>query len=166
VASYSGVTTLSASIADTFYAISGQSAGDYVYRVKGHNTARGWGDWSCYEEVTVAASWAPPERIVDLSAQLSSGISLSWSPVTTDTVGGPVTIDHYIIHRDTIFDFTVSPANSLAATVDNFYQDFTAADGDTAVNHCYIVRAVGTGGAKSEDSNRAGEFDRFLRTEE
>jgi hypothetical protein len=166
VNSYATTTTLSSSIADTFYAIAGQTPGDYVYRVKGHNMAHGWGDWSCYEDVTVTTSPVPPEAIVDLNAQLSSSIHLNWSPVTTDTAGGSVTIDHYVIHRDTIFDFAASPANSLAATADAFFDDITAADGDTAVNHYYLVRAVRAGGGTSEDSNRAGEFDRFLRTEE
>jgi hypothetical protein len=163
VASYGTVTTLSSSIADTFYAIAGQSPGDYTYRVKGHNTTRGWGDWSCHEDVTVTASAAPPEEVVDLTAQLSGSIYLSWSPVTIDTAGGPVVVDHYVIHRDTSFDFAASPANSLDVTLGTSYEDATAGDGDLALNHYYLIRAV-VGGQKSEDSNRVGEFDRQLQT--
>jgi len=162
VADYGGTATLSSSIADTFYVIAGQAPGDYAYRVKGHNSARGWGDWSCYENVTVTASAVPPDAVVDLTAQLSGSIHLSWSPVTIDTAGSPVVVDHYVIHRDTAFDFAASPANSLDATAETFYQDLTAADGDTATDHYYLVRVVSVGGAKSEDSNRVGEFDRQL----
>jgi len=166
VASYSSVSTLSSSITDTFYAIAGQTPGDYTYRVKGHNTDRGWGDWSCYQDVTVSASTAPPERIVDLTAQLSGSIHLSWSPVTVDTVAGPVTIDHYVIHRDTTLNFTASPANSLDATSGTTYEDLTAGAGNLSIDHFYLVRAVEVGGKKSEDSNRVGEFDKFLRSGE
>jgi carboxypeptidase T len=162
VASYSTTTTLSSSIADTFYAISGQSPGDYAYRVKGHNDARSWGDWSCYEDVTVTASAVPPERVVDLAAQLTGSIYLSWSPVVVDTAGSPVTIDHYVIHRDSTFDFATSTANSLAVTADTFYLDVTAGDGNPLLNHFYLVRAVDDGGNKSENSNMVGEFDAAL----
>ncbi|MFC1683409.1 hypothetical protein ACFL0G_04305, partial [Candidatus Zixiibacteriota bacterium] len=163
VASYSSTITLSASIADTFYAIAGQTPGDYTYRVKGHNTARGWGDWSCYEDVTVTASAAPPEVVVDLTAQLSGSIHLSWSPVTIDTAGSPVVVDHYVIHRDTTFDFAAGSANSLDVALGTAFDDVTAGDGDLTLNHYYLIRAV-AGGQKSQDSNRVGEFDRQVQT--
>jgi carboxypeptidase T len=162
VASYSTTTTLSSSIADTSFAFVGHSPGTYTYRVKGHNTDRGWGDWSCYEDVTVISSPIPPERVVDLTAQLTGSIHLSWSPVAFDTAGSPVIIDHYLIHRDTTFDFATSTANSLAVTADTFYLDATAGDGNPSVNHFYLVRAVDGAGNKSEDSNMVGEFDASL----
>ncbi len=163
VDSYSTVTTLSSTIVDTFYAIAGQSPGDYAYRVKGHNATRGWGDWSCYQDVTVSTSTAPPERIADLTAQLSGSIHLSWAPVTSDTSGSPLTVDYYVVHRDASFDFAASAANSLDVTASTEYEDLTAGDGDVVVNHYYLVRAV-AGGLKSQDSDRVGEFDRHLET--
>ncbi|MCK4272939.1 immune inhibitor A, partial [bacterium] len=162
VASYSTTTTLSSSIADTFYAITGRTPGDYTYCVKGHNAARGWGDWSCYEDVTVSTDLVPPEPVADLTATLTGSIHLSWSPVTVDTAGGPETVDYYIIHRDTAHDFAASPANSLDVAADTAYVDATAGDGNPLVNHFYLVRAVDGGGNKSDDSNRVGEFDAEL----
>ncbi|MCP4250100.1 MAG: hypothetical protein GY778_23915 [bacterium] len=45
VASWSTITTLSSSIATTSYPITGRVDGDYYYRVKGSNPARGFGDF-------------------------------------------------------------------------------------------------------------------------
>ena len=162
VASYAGTTTISSSIADTFYYFVGHSPGVYTYRVKGHNTARGWGDWSCYEDVTVSADLIPPMAITDLTATLTKSIHLNWSSVTVDTLGQHEVIDYYVIHRDTVFDFVASPANSLDVSTDTFFVDTAAGDGDPLVNHFYLVRAVDGGGNKSDASNRVGEFDRTL----
>jgi hypothetical protein len=50
------VTTLSSSITNHFYDITGKSNGTYYYRVKGHNSVRGWGDFSTLEKITVSLS--------------------------------------------------------------------------------------------------------------
>jgi hypothetical protein len=160
VATYANSTILSVSIADTFYAIAGRSPGTYTYRVKGHNDARGWGDWSGYREVIVGP--ALPRRISDLTAELSGGLRLIWSPVTFDTEGQLISIDHYVVHRDTSFAFAVSPANSLAVTDQAMYEDFSIHSGDPSIDHYYLVRAVDGQGNKSQNSNRVGEFDRYL----
>jgi len=48
------VTTLSSSITDHFYDITGKINGTYYYRVKGNNSVRGWGDFSTLEKITVS----------------------------------------------------------------------------------------------------------------
>lgn len=40
-------------ITDTFYAVTGQPAGRYFYRVRGYNTEWGWGEYSTLEDVYV-----------------------------------------------------------------------------------------------------------------
>ncbi len=45
VASWANVTTLSSAIAGTSYPLTGRSDGDYFYRVRGRNLARGFGDF-------------------------------------------------------------------------------------------------------------------------
>jgi hypothetical protein len=45
VASWSTITTLSSSITDTYYPITGHSDGDYYYRVKGSSPTRGFGEF-------------------------------------------------------------------------------------------------------------------------
>ena len=56
VADVETVTTLSSSITNHFYDITGKSNGTYYYQVKGHNSARGWGDFSTLEKITVSLS--------------------------------------------------------------------------------------------------------------
>jgi hypothetical protein len=48
---FTSETTLDSSISGTSYEVTGQVSGSYWYRVKGHNEARGWGDWSHLERV-------------------------------------------------------------------------------------------------------------------
>ncbi|MEO0113884.1 MAG: M14 family zinc carboxypeptidase [candidate division WOR-3 bacterium] len=44
---------VASNIADTFYNITGQPVGQYWYRVRGYNTAWGWGDYSTLEDIAV-----------------------------------------------------------------------------------------------------------------
>jgi len=53
VTDFGSETTLSSNITDTFYDITGMQEGTYYYRVKGYNSARGWGDFSQIEDVEV-----------------------------------------------------------------------------------------------------------------
>jgi hypothetical protein len=55
VPSYDSVTTLSSSIEETSYEIMDKPEGVYYYRVKGHNPARGWCDFSTLTKVEVPA---------------------------------------------------------------------------------------------------------------
>ncbi len=53
VPDFETVTTLSNTITDTFYDIVDMPSGTFFYRVKGYNSARGWGDFGKLEDVTV-----------------------------------------------------------------------------------------------------------------
>jgi hypothetical protein len=53
VPSFGTVTTLSNSIPDHFFNVTGRTEGDYYYRVRGHNPERGWCDFSTLEMITV-----------------------------------------------------------------------------------------------------------------
>ena len=56
IADFGTVTTLSSSIIEHYYEISGNPEGDYYYQVKGHNVERGWGDFSTLEMIHVEDS--------------------------------------------------------------------------------------------------------------
>jgi len=100
---------------------------------------------------------APPVAITDLQSQKSSAdIVLSWSPVTTDTLGNPETISEYVIFRDT--EPYCPPGDSIGSTTDATYTDVGAAGG-TSTQYFYVVRAVDEEQSKSDNSNQAGEFD-------
>jgi uncharacterized lipoprotein YddW (UPF0748 family) len=103
---------------------------------------------------------APPVAITDLKADKSnSDIVLSWSPVTTDTLGNPETISEYVVYRST--DPYSPPGDSIGSATQTGYSDPGAA-GATGTNYYYVVQAVDEGQSKSSDSNRVGEFDRSL----
>jgi len=103
---------------------------------------------------------APPAAVTDLASQKSNtDIVLTWSEVTTDTLGNPASIDGYVIYRNS--DPTSMPADSIGATASAGFTDPGAA-GSSGTNYFYVVRAVDDGQAKSANSNMVGEFDRQL----
>jgi hypothetical protein len=107
------VTTLSSSITNHFYDITGKSNGTYYYRVKGHNSVREWGDFSTLERV-----------IVSLGDDLTP-------PVTTCTLAGVIEGDVYVS------DVTVT----LAATDDSGV-DYTKYKLDNGTWTTYIAPFV------------------------
>ncbi len=100
---------------------------------------------------------APPAAVADLASAKSSGdIALTWSPVTQDTSGNPLTVDRYVIYRND--DPSAEPADSIGAASGTGYTDPGAA-GSTASNYYYVIRAASDAKGKSAPSNRVGEFD-------
>ena len=101
----------------------------------------------------------PPSAVVDLTTVLSgSNMFLFWSPVEA-----ALGIDRYVVYRDTFPGFDSNGGDSIGITADTFFVDQAASGiGDPALNWYYLVRAVDLGGKKSDDSNRAGEFDAIL----
>lgn len=84
VATVQTVTTLSSSITNLYYDITGKQNGTYYYRVKGHNTARGWGDFSTLEWVVVSLGndTTPPVTTCTLSGEMEGDIYISDVTVT------------------------------------------------------------------------------------
>jgi uncharacterized lipoprotein YddW (UPF0748 family) len=108
------------------------------------------------------SSQAPPAAVDDLASFKSGGdIVLTWTAVTTDTLGNPETVDGYVIYRNS--DAAMVPGDSIGTAVETEYTDSGAA-GSTGTNYFYVVRAVDDAQAKSEPSNQVGEFDRELMT--
>jgi uncharacterized lipoprotein YddW (UPF0748 family) len=113
--------------------------------------------------VSPLSASAPPAAVTDLASFKSAGdIVLTWTAVTTDTLGQPETVDEYIIYRNT--DPTAVPADSIGTTAGTEYSDGGAA-GSTATNYFYVIRAMNDAKAKSFPSNLVGEFDQQLITE-
>jgi hypothetical protein len=100
---------------------------------------------------------APPAAVTDLASQKSgSDIVLTWTEVTTDTLGNPATIDGYVIYRNS--DPATVPADSIGTTASAGFTDPGAA-GSTTTNYYYVVKAVDDAQEKSVHSNMVGEFD-------
>ena len=104
-----------------------------------------------------------PAAITDLGARLAGDrLHLTWSAVTVDQVGVPLSVDHYVVYRGDDPSFSPGAPDSIGATAGTSFDDPAAAVKDTVTNHYYVVRAVDGSGGTADDSNRAGEFDRGL----
>ncbi|MCJ7697673.1 MAG: immune inhibitor A, partial [Thermoplasmata archaeon] len=90
------VTTLSSSITNHFYDITGKSNGTYYYQVKGHNSARGWGDFSTLERVIVSLGddLTPPVTTCTLSGDMESGVYVSDVTVTLTATDDSSGVDY------------------------------------------------------------------------
>jgi hypothetical protein len=107
------------------------------------------------------ADLTPPLAAENLSATLSnSDIHLIWSPVTSDTLGLPEDLSHYIIYRDGSPTDPPDPEDSIAAVTDTFYLDAGALAYPPSLY--YTVRAVDAAGNKSTESHRTGVFNKDL----
>jgi hypothetical protein len=63
LADFATETTLSSSITNTYYDVTGNSPGTYYYRVMGHNSTHGWGDFSTLESIRVSEfNVKPPQH--------------------------------------------------------------------------------------------------------
>jgi hypothetical protein len=130
------------------------------------------GTFPIYTEIEGAVLISPiihaPESVLDLEIYTAFGttgtdsldIRLIWTPVTVDTMGNPITVDYYVIYRDTEPSFTPGPAKELATTVGTTYVDPNIA-GDPTVNYFYYVNAR-MSGTESANSECVGEFDKDL----
>jgi carboxypeptidase T len=84
VADFASITTLSSSITTHSYDITGKGNGTYYYRVNGHNSARGWCDFSTLERVVVALGndSTPPVTTCILTGVLEGDVYVSDVTVT------------------------------------------------------------------------------------
>ncbi len=83
---------------------------------------------------------APPEFVDNFVIQKVGDHSvLTWSPVTEDTSGFPITVSRYNIYLDTVPDFTPGPGNFHDSTPDTTYMHVNAIQSN--VKLFYVVTA-------------------------
>lgn len=68
VADFETITTLSDSIADDYYEITGKQNGTYYYRVKGYNDEHEWGDFSTLEKMIVGDGGDTEPPVVEITS--------------------------------------------------------------------------------------------------
>jgi hypothetical protein len=95
-----------------------------------------------------------------LSTSLSNGLQvrLTWTPVTQDTSGNPVTIAHYLVHKYSALGSTATAAITVSAATPE-YTENTA-----GLNNFYRIQAVSTLGILSQLSDyldSSGENNRY-----
>jgi len=116
-------------------------------------------------DVTEFSTWAliasaPPKAIGDLGASRSGNdLVLSWSPITQDIMGNPISGVTYRVYRDTTPYFTPSDDNCIASNVSGTSYTDPGTVGDPDTNYYYVVEAVDASSRLSGVSNRIGEFD-------
>lgn len=124
IANFSSIITISNSTNNGFYEITDRSDGDYYYRVRGHNTEHGWGDFSILEKTHVGfleneAPYAPTiNGVTGGKAGESYGYTLSvhdpdddniyfyieWGDDTSSEWIGPFESDEEIISNHTFIE--------------------------------------------------------------
>ncbi len=98
------VTTLSSSVTNDYYDITGKTNGTYYYRVKGHNTIRGWCDFSTLEKVvvTIGEDLTPPVTTCSLAGELQGDVYVSDVTVTlTATDDSGIEYTKYKVDNET-----------------------------------------------------------------
>lgn len=73
------VTTLSNSITDNYYEVTGRQNDIYYYRVKGHNDERGWGDFSTLEQMNVGVGSNEPPNTPTINGPNSGKIKTEYT---------------------------------------------------------------------------------------
>ena len=129
------------------------SAGDITLTATGYNRIPFLGSIS-------ATASSVPRAPENLSVSISSGtnVSLTWSPVTLDISGSPISIEHYEVYRSTEAYFDTGSLSPIGSSTGSSYTD-TGSAGSETVNCYYRIIAVSDGAASSEPSDPAGEFD-------
>jgi hypothetical protein len=68
VAYFNVVTNLSSTITEAHYEVTGKANGTYYYQVRGHNTERGWGDYSNLQKVLVGTGNDEQPPLVEITS--------------------------------------------------------------------------------------------------
>jgi hypothetical protein len=103
---------------------------------------------------------APPQAVTDLAgARSGSDLQLSWSAVTQDIRGNPISPDHYVVYRRADEPYFAPSASDIIATPASLSFTDTGILGDPAHNYYYLVTAVDALAQESAPSNRIGAFD-------
>ncbi|MCX6667172.1 MAG: M14 family zinc carboxypeptidase [Euryarchaeota archaeon] len=92
VANFGSVTTLSNSITNNYYEITNKPDGIYYYRVKGHNSARGWCDFSTLGSIRVEYVENDPPNTPSITGAINGKIGQAYvyNFVTIDPDGDNV----------------------------------------------------------------------------
>lgn len=145
VADVETVTTLSSSITNHFYDITGKSNGTYYYLVKGHNSARGWGDFSTFERVIVSLGddMTPPVTTCTLAGDMDGGVYVSDVTVTLTATDDNSGVD-YTKYKLDAGTWTTYTAPFVVSTNGNhtvrFYSVDKAGNTETEKNSTFTIQ--------------------------
>lgn len=150
------VTTQTTATGEAFLSISPSTPGDTMFiTVTKHN-------FIPYQDHAIVVAAIPEAPSVAQVEKSGSDVTLTWNAVTTDTFDNPVTLDRYVIYRNTAPDFVPSATDSIdyCSSSDTVYSDIGALS--ASASYYYIIKAVGTDGARSKKSNMGYKFSRYI----
>jgi len=87
---------------------------------------------------------------------------LTWNKITTDTLGNPETMDHYVVYRNTSPSFILGASDSIGVTVhpDTTYTDVGILN--ASQSYYYLVKAVDSVDNRSKKSNMGFVCHKFI----
>lgn len=86
---FTSINTLSNSINENYYDITGKTNGEYYYRVKGYNSQQNWGDFSTLKKVVVSIIPNQPPNTPNISGTENGKLNVeyNYNIITTDPDG-------------------------------------------------------------------------------
>jgi hypothetical protein len=92
VARFDSINTLSTTIANNHYKVEGRADGTYYYRVRGYNSAKGWGDFSTLEEIHIIEGENDPPNTPVITGVTSGkpGVEYEYTFISTDPNGDDI----------------------------------------------------------------------------
>jgi carboxypeptidase T len=115
VPTFNTIHTISNTITEHHYDVTGKTQGDYYYRVMGYNTAKGWGDFSTLRKVVVSniTNEPPNPPTITGPATGKAGTRYTFTFVSTDPDGNDVS--YFIDWGDGINSSWIGPFGSAQA---------------------------------------------------
>ncbi len=89
---FNSINTLSSTIVENNYNITGKTNGEYYYRVKGYNSQQNWGDFSTLRKIIVSLISNQPPNAPDISGFENGKINIEYNYnfITTDPDGNNI----------------------------------------------------------------------------
>jgi len=111
-----------------------------------------------YEGYALVVDAIPATPYITQVQKQSANAHIIWTQVTSDEIGNPLTVDHYVIYRSTAPDFIPGPSDSIGTSAypETTYTDVGALNGSDS--YYYLVKAVSAAARKSEKSNMGYVF--------
>lgn len=104
----------------------------------------------------------PVAPYIASSGKSGNDIILTWNKITTDTLGNPETMDHYVVYRNTSPSFIPGVSDSIGFVSDPG-TTFTDTDVlDSTESYYYLVKAVDAADNTSKKSNMGFVFHKFI----
>jgi len=112
VVEWDSITTLSDTITNSYYDVTGKPDGDYYYQVKGYNSEYEWGDFSTLEKIIVDIVENDPPNTPDIDGPTNGAAGTSYEYIFTTTDPDDHDVYYYIEWGDDEIEDWIGPYES------------------------------------------------------